>query len=74
LTSARIQRQWPQIGTLTSISLTRDGHGDWGGRVTNAVLTGSAGSVTVSGDDVRYLMGDQGRSTWFQLTKAAGTG
>ena len=71
LSSAQIEKQWPQIGTLTNVSLTRDGHGDWGGRVTKAVFTGSAGSVTVSGDDVRFLMGDQGRSTWFQLGTAS---
>jgi SpoIID/LytB domain protein len=70
LSSQRLQKQWPQIGTLTSISLTRDGHGDFGGRVTTATLTGSGGSVKVSGDDLRYVMGDAGRSTWFRLAPA----
>ncbi|MDT7797702.1 MAG: stage sporulation protein, partial [Actinomycetota bacterium] len=68
LTSAQIQQTWPQIGTLTAISLTRDGNGDFGGRVTKAVFTGTSGIVTVTGDDVRSLMGDAGRSTWFRLT------
>ncbi len=70
LSSRQLERTWPQVGTLTTISLTRDGHGDLGGRVTGAVLTGSDGSVTVTGDDLRYLMGDAGRSTWFRLTAA----
>ena len=70
LTSAQVEKQWPQVGTLSDITLTRDGNGDWGGRVTKAVLTGAAGSVTVSGDDLRYLMGINGRSTWFTLAPA----
>ena len=74
LTSQQIEKKWPQIGVLSHISLTRDGHGDYGGRVTTATFTGSAGSVTVSGDDVRYLMGDAGRSTWFELTPGPGKG
>ena len=70
LTSAQLEKEWPEVGTLTHLSLTRDGNGDYGGRVTQAVLTGDQGSVTVTGDDLRYVMGDGGRSTWFQLQKA----
>ncbi len=70
LTSQQVEKKWPQIGTLTHVSLTRDGNGDFGGRVTRATFTGSAGSVQVTGDDVRYLMGDDGRSTWFKLAPA----
>jgi SpoIID/LytB domain protein len=70
LTSQQIEKKWPQLGTLSHISLTRDGNGDFGGRVTQATLTGSAGSVQVTGDDLRYLMGDDGRSTWFKLAPA----
>jgi stage II sporulation protein D len=70
LTSQQIQKQWPQIGTLSNISFTRDGNGDYGGRITTASITGSLGSVQVSGDDVRNLMGLDGRSTWFKLAPA----
>jgi len=70
LTSQQIEKKWPQLGTLSHLSLTRDGNGDFGGRVTQATLTGTAGSVQVTGDDLRYLMGDDGRSTWFQLSPA----
>jgi stage II sporulation protein D len=70
LTSQQIEKRWPAIGSLTHISLSRDGHGDFGGRIVSATLTGSAGSVKVSGDDLRYLIGDGGRSTWFELEKA----
>ena len=70
LTSAQIEKQWPQIGTLNHVSLARDGNGDFGGRVTQATFTGSAGSVQVPGDDVRTLIGEDGRSTWFKLEPA----
>jgi len=72
LTSQQLEKQWPAIGNLTHISLTRDGHGDFGGRVVSATLTGSNGSVKVSGDDLRYAIGDRGRSTWFRLEKTTG--
>jgi len=67
LTSRQIEKKWPQIGTLTHLSISRDGNGDYGGRITTATLTGDAGSVTVSGDDLRALIGDDGKSTWFEL-------
>lgn len=70
LTSARIEKEWPAIGQLQHISITRDGHGDFGGRILTATFSGSAGSVTVPGDDVRSLLGDDGRSTWLQLQPA----
>jgi SpoIID/LytB domain protein len=70
VTTARIEKQWPAIGTLTQISITRDGHGDLGGRILTAKLTGTAGTVTVPGDDLRHLLGDGGKSTWFALTPA----
>jgi stage II sporulation protein D len=70
LTSQQIEMKWPQIGTLSNISFARDGNGDYGGRITAATFTGNLGSVQVSGDDVRDLMGLDGRSTWFQLAPA----
>ena len=70
LTSHQIEKMWPQIGTLGHLSISRDGHGDYGGRIVTATLSGDAGSVTVTGDDLRALIGDGGKSTWFQLTPA----
>ena len=71
LTTARILKEWPAIGTtLTQISFTRDGHGDLGGRVLTAKFTGDQSSVTVPGDDVRDLLGDAGKSTWLALAPA----
>ncbi len=65
-TDARIEAQWPAIGDLTSIGTSdRDGNGQWGGRVGTVTLTGSQGTVTVSGDDFRFLMGLY--STWFTI-------
>jgi len=65
ITKGAIQRAWPAIGSLTGMEFTRDGHGDFGGRVTRVRLTGSAGAVTVSGEDFRYLLGL--RSTYFKV-------
>jgi stage II sporulation protein D len=70
VTDGQIEKEWPQIGDLTKISLTRDGNGDFGGRITSATFTGTLGAAQVAGDDFRYLMGTAGRSTWFRLEKA----
>jgi stage II sporulation protein D len=67
VTTARIEKEWPSVGTLQHITITRDGHGDFGGRILTAELQGSAGSLLVPGDDLRALLGDAGRSTWFRL-------
>jgi len=72
VTSQQIEKEWPQLGTLTHISLTRDGHGDLGGRITTATLTGNLGglptSVKVTGDDLRLRL--ELKSTWFGLAPA----
>ena len=65
-TDAEIERTWPAVGDLTSVETRdRDGNGDWGGRVGTVVLRGSGGTVEVSGDDFRYLLGLY--STWFTI-------
>lgn len=64
LTSAKVEATWPKIGNLQQIKVTsRDGNGEWNGRVRSLVVIGSKARVTVSGDDFRYLIGL--RSTWF---------
>ena len=46
VTSAQIEKAWPEVGTLDSMSFTRDGLGpNFGGRVTSVTLTGTQGQV-----------------------------
>ncbi len=69
VTSAAIEKQWPALGNLTSISIDqRDGFGQWNGRVLSMTLHGSSHDVTLSGSDFRIGLGLQ--STWFTLTLA----
>ncbi len=67
VTSAQIEKAWPAVGTLDSMSFTRDGLGQhFGGRVTSVTLTGTQGQVvTVTGDDFRFELGL--KSTWLEL-------
>ena len=46
LTAGNVEKNYPAIGTLTSIAVdTRDGNGEWGGRALAMTLTGTAGTV-----------------------------
>ena len=64
VTAASIQSRWPSIGTYRQLRiLSRDGHGQWGGRVLTAAVDGSKGSVTVTGTAIRSAFGL--RSEWF---------
>jgi hypothetical protein len=70
ITASRIQAAWPSIGTYRQLRiLSRDGHGQWGGRVLTAAFDGSNGSVTVSGATIRSVFGL--RSDWFVPTSPA---
>ena len=61
-----IEAKYPSIGLLTQASVTqRNGLGADGGRVVQMVLIGTAGRVTISGDDFRLAM--QLRSNWFSV-------
>jgi SpoIID/LytB domain protein len=61
---ASIQARWPSIGTYQRLRIiTRDGHGQWGGRVLRAAVDGSKGSVAVTGTAFRSAFGL--RSEWF---------
>ncbi len=44
---------------------SRDGNGDWQGRVQSLVLDGTRGNVTISGDSFRWAYGL--RSNWFTI-------
>jgi SpoIID/LytB domain protein len=64
-----LESAWPTIGNLTRIAVnSRDGNGDWGGRVRTLTLTGSRGKVRVSGDTFRSVLGL--RSTWVTFAVA----
>ena len=66
LTAGNVERNYPAIGTLTSIAVdTRDGNGEWGGRALKMTLTGTAGSVQTTGEDFRFRVGL--KSSWFTL-------
>lgn len=61
---ASIESHWPSIGSYQRLRiLSRDGNGEWGGRVLQASIEGSAGSVTVTGTTIRSALGL--RSEWF---------
>jgi len=63
---ASLESAYPGLGRLRSIRVTRrDGNGVWNGRVLQMVLDWSAGSVALTGDDLRWRYGL--RSTWFRI-------
>ncbi len=63
LTDTRVEAAFPAVGDLRSIRvLSRDGNGQWGGRVRSVRLSGTRGQVTVSGDALRFGLGL--RSPW----------
>jgi SpoIID/LytB domain protein len=66
-----VESRWPSIGDLRSIDVTRNGFGDWGGRVTSVTLVGSQGSVTLSGDTFPRAVGLP--SNWFRVRPPAGS-
>jgi stage II sporulation protein D len=66
LTAGNVEKNYPSIGTLTSIAVdTRDGNGEWGGRALAVTLTGTAGTVHTTGEDFRFRVGL--KSSWFTL-------
>lgn len=70
---ASVQSAFPSVGTLQSIAVTaRNGLGDMGGRVTQMVLSGSTGHVTVTGDQFQWALGL--KSDWFAITNVGSSG
>jgi peptidoglycan hydrolase-like amidase len=64
IVDTQVEAHWPAIGDLVSIEVTtRDGNGDWGGRVVDKAFIGSTGTARVNGDTVRDYFGL--RSDWF---------
>ena len=67
LTDEAIERHWPHIGELESVTVTkRDGYGSWGGRAVTVKVDGTKGVANPSGDDFRSYLGL--RSTLFSVT------
>ena len=61
-----IQSAYPQIGTLSSITITaRNGNGDYGGRVDSLTITGTSGTATDTGSGFASAVGLM--SNWFTL-------
>ena len=65
-----VEAAYPQIGTLVSIGVAqRNGLGDFGGRVLQVSIVGSASTVTVSGDAFAAQFAGNGvQSNWFAIT------
>ena len=64
-----VEGHWPAIGDLLGIEVTtRDGNGDWGGRVTDMAFIGTTGTARVDGDTVRSVFGFY--SDWFTFAVA----
>jgi SpoIID/LytB domain protein len=58
LSSSKIQKAYASIGTLKSVQVTdRDGDGTYGGRVDMVKISGSKGSVTVTGGSFKSKFG-----------------
>lgn len=59
-----IEATWPSIGLYRDMRIvSRDGNGEWGGRVQSLVLEGNSGSVTLSGTAFQSTFGL--KSEWF---------
>jgi SpoIID/LytB domain protein len=66
---SQIESKYPTLGTLLSVDVTqRNGIGDFGGRVQNLVLRGSAANVNLTGAAFQSAFGT--RSTWFQVNSS----
>ncbi len=63
VTDRRFESAFPSLGNLRRIVVvSRDGNGQWGGRVVRLRLVGSRDTVTLSGDLMRSALGL--KSTW----------
>ena len=67
ISTASVQAAYPSVGSLQSLTVTsRNGLGDLGGRVLQIVVAGSAGRVTVTGEQFAGAVGLN--SDWFSFT------
>lgn len=64
LSASTIESAFPTIGTFANITIvSREGNGEWGGRVLMMSVNGSAASVTTTGSTFRSKLGL--KSSWF---------
>ena len=69
--AAQIVAKYPQIGILTGVTTTNDGlGGDWGGYTLDVTISGTAGSVKVSGWSFRTSFALP--APWFGATPVFG--
>lgn len=67
----QVERAFPDVGTVLGVQVTqRNGLGQWGGRVVEAQVVGSAGTAVVSGPRMAADFGL--RSDWFEVNGAPG--
>lgn len=70
-TDNALERKFPRLGNLRRIVVgSRDGHGDWGGRVESVTLVGGRGRRTLSGDDLRWALGLRSTYLTFRVRAA----
>jgi stage II sporulation protein D len=66
ITPQEISANWPMIGSFRGVRVVaRDGHGDWGGRVRTVAISGSRGTIRVSGAEFESAFGFP--SDWFRF-------
>jgi SpoIID/LytB domain protein len=72
IAASTIEAAYPTIGAFDSITVTsREGNGEWGGRVLAMTVNGSAASVATTGATFRSRLGL--KSNWFQARETAAT-
>jgi SpoIID/LytB domain protein len=63
---ATIEKRWGIVDLKSIEVVSRDGNGDWGGRIDKVILHGAAKHITVYGSDFRMALGL--KSTWFTFS------
>ncbi len=63
---AEIESDWPEIGRYQGLEvMRRNGLGEWGGRVEQVLVRGTAASVVMTGERFRSRLGL--KSAWFRV-------
>jgi SpoIID/LytB domain protein len=70
IAAGQFEQKWPQIGSLRDVSVTaRSNGGPLGGYADQVRISGTSGSVTITGDAFRTAFGLKSR--WFATTPVA---
>ena len=75
ITASQIEQAWPQFAQVSSVTITsRNGYGDWGGRVLQMSISGlsssgQATSVSITGNQFMWDMGL--KSNYFTISSVA---